>query len=147
MSTSEPFSALRSLLNSRYVGVLATTNGTQPYPALVGYATSRDIKELTFATPRQTRKYAHLQSNPEVAMLFDDRSNDAADIMNAVAATAIGRAAELHGNQRDAYLQAYVARHPDLCDFARATSTALFRIQVHKYILVRRFQNVIEIVP
>ncbi|MGM0403408.1 MAG: pyridoxamine 5'-phosphate oxidase family protein, partial [Thermodesulfobacteriota bacterium] len=106
-----------------------------------------NIFEMIFATPRQSRKYDNLAANPNVSMLIDDRSNDIADLKDAVAATAVGTAAEAAGSKREQYLAVYAAKHPHLDDFARAASTAVFRITVEKYIMVSRFQNVVEIAP
>lgn len=137
--------ALRRLLEARYVGVLVTSADGQPYPSLVAFAAADDLGELLFATPRDTRKYANMQKNSRVAMLIDDRSNAAADIQGAVAATAIGSATELPDEARKSWLKKYLARHPHLSDFIQSDRTVLVRMTVEKYVVVRQFQNVVEI--
>jgi hypothetical protein len=44
-------------------------------------------------------------------------------------------------------LEIYLAKHPQLRDFAQSPSCALFRVDVEKYSIVYQFQNVIEMVP
>jgi heme iron utilization protein len=140
-------STLRGLLFSRDVGVLATSREDWPYANLVAFSVSDNLFEIIFATPRQSRKYENLAANPRVSVLIDDRSNDIADLKDAVAATAIGTAVEVNGSEKKRCLSAYAAKHPHLHDFAHSSSTAVFRITVEKYIMVSRFQNVVEITP
>jgi nitroimidazol reductase NimA-like FMN-containing flavoprotein (pyridoxamine 5'-phosphate oxidase superfamily) len=138
---------LRNLLDSRYVGVLATSKKDWPYANLVAFAVSDKLSEMVFATPRQSRKYENLAANPRVSVLIDDRSNDIADLKDAVAATAVGSAVEVDGSEKKRCLAVYAAKHPHLDDFARSASTAVFLITVEKYIMVSRFRNVVEIAP
>ena len=137
---------LRTLLQERFVGVLTTANVSgQPYPTLVAYAVSDDLRNLVFATPKATRKYANMKENPRVAMLIDNRRNDAADIREAIAATAIGKVHQLTGNEYEQWYQTFARRHPHLREFVEAPSTALFQLTAEKYVMVNRFQNVDEI--
>ncbi len=147
MNHTDAKATLRQLLDSRYVGVLATSKEDWPYANLVAFAVPDNIYEMIFATPRQSRKYENLAANPKVSMLMDDRSNNIEDLRDAVAATAIGTAVEAAGSERERCLVIYAARHPHLDDFARSASTAVFRITVEKYVMVSRFQNVVEIAP
>ena len=145
--STDPKSTLHQLLKSRYVGVLATSRDDRPYANLVAYVANDNLSEMIFATPRQSRKYANLSANPRISILIDDRLNDISDLKRAVAATVIGTATEVDGSERERCLAMYGAELPHLHDFARAVSTAVFRVSVEKYILVYRFQNVVEIDP
>jgi hypothetical protein len=84
-------------------------------------------------------------ADPRVAVLVDNRKNDPSDFAEAAAVTALGKAWELQGAERQGFLQVYLARHPYLKDFVAAPTCALLRIQVDKYITVSRFQEVREI--
>ena len=53
-------------------------------------------------------------------------------------------------NQRDPaargpLAQIFLGKHPHLEDFIRSPDCAIVRIQVEKYYLVRRFQEVVEL--
>jgi len=135
---------LLELCSSQKLGVLGTHQGGQPYGSLVAFAATSDLKNLVFATTRATRKFANLQSDPRVFMALDNRSNRVADFRKAVAATALGRAREVRGKEREKLAKMYLAKHPHLKEFVTSPTCALVKIRVDVYYLVWRFQNVLE---
>jgi nitroimidazol reductase NimA-like FMN-containing flavoprotein (pyridoxamine 5'-phosphate oxidase superfamily) len=135
---------LRELFASQKLAVLGTHQGGQPYGSLVAFAVSPDLKNLFFATTRATRKFANLQADSRVSMVLDNRSNRVIDFRKAVAATALGRAKEVRGEERKRLAKIYLAKHPHLKDFVASPTCALVRIRVEVYYLVWRFQNVFE---
>jgi hypothetical protein len=112
---------------------------------LVAFAATDDLKHLAFATTRATRKYANLSADSQVAMLVDNRRNQVSDFENAAAVTAIGKAEEVGGPNRDRLLEVYLAKHPHLKGFATSPTSALIKVTVEKYDVVRRFQHVVEL--
>jgi len=136
---------LMELLASQKLAVLATQDQAQPYASLIAFAASEDLRELYFVTPKATRKFAHLQANPKVALLMDSRSNQDSDIHQAIAATAVGAAAEVPPGERSRVLSYYLAKHPHLEEFASSPSCALVRVSVATYYVVSRFQEVVEL--
>jgi heme iron utilization protein len=136
---------VRVLLENQRLAVLSTRNGEQPYGNLICFVASDDLRHILFATTRSTRKYANLMHEARVALLVDNRSNDPADTFRALAVTALGVARELEGTEAEQARETYVARHPHLEEFVYSPSTALLRLDVEKYILVRRFQDVTEL--
>ena len=143
--TSERTRVLRELLISQPLGVLSTHDRGRPHASLVAFAVSEDLREVLFATPRTTRKFAHLTSDARVAILVDNRTNTPADFHRAVTVTARGTVDEIPHEEKEARLEPYLARHPHLSDFVRAPSCALMRLHVEGYTLVQRFQEVTEI--
>jgi nitroimidazol reductase NimA-like FMN-containing flavoprotein (pyridoxamine 5'-phosphate oxidase superfamily) len=143
--TPELLAVIRDLLESQQLGVLATQDHGQPYSNLIAFAATADLQYLLFATTRATRKYANLMADPRVAVLVDNRKNDVADFVEAAALTALGKAWELHGLERQRLLEVYLEKHPHLQEFVAAPTCAFLRIKVDKYIAVRRFQEVREI--
>jgi nitroimidazol reductase NimA-like FMN-containing flavoprotein (pyridoxamine 5'-phosphate oxidase superfamily) len=136
--------ALQELLASQRLAALSTHSGGQPYASLVAFASSDDLREIYFATPRGTRKYAHLAADGRVALLIHSSSNLESDFKEAAAVTVIGSAAEALGEDRCKAMAVYLAKHPYLADFVRSDSSALVRVQVRSYILVENFQRVTE---
>ena len=61
------------------------------------------------------------------------------------ALTALGKAWEVQGAERQQFLTVYLQKHPYLEEFVTAPTCALLRIKVEKYIVVTRFQEVREI--
>ena len=43
------------------------------------------------------------------------------------------------------YLPEYLDRHPQLADFCQAPTTAMIRVTIDSYVMVNRFQNVVEL--
>ena len=81
----------------------------------------------------------------KVALLVDNRSNKASDFRWAMAATATGSATEVHPGQRASTLDLYLAKHPHLKDFVHSPPCALCEIRVQTFIVVTRFQKVVEV--
>ena len=121
---------LERLVAGQRPAVLATSGAAGPYLSLVAFAASADRQSFYFATPRNTRKWANLEGESRVALLLDDRPGGQADFSHAAAVTITGTARELLGDDRDAALDIYGARHPDLAAFARAQSSVLLEITV-----------------
>ena len=80
----------------------------------------------------------------QVALLVDNRADQALALDEAAAVTAYGTATEIAAAEHAEVLQSYLARHPQLQTFVSSPTTALFRIEVESYHLVQRFQNVTE---
>ena len=136
---------LEDMLQSQRLAVLSTAGpGGAPYGNLVSFAVL-DSGRLLFATTRETRKYGNLKGDDRVALLVDNRHNEEADFHAALAATALGRAVELSGEERERGIVRYIGKFPYLEDFVRSPSCALFRVDVERYIVVTKFQNVIEV--
>mgnify|MGYP001049738537 CR=1 FL=1 len=136
--------SVRGLLSGQGLAVMATHTAGQPYANLVAFAESADLKHLFFATARSTRKFENLAADCRVALLIDSRRNQEGDFHEAAALTVMGSAAETAGAEKERALALYLTKHPYLEEFVRAPTCALFKVHVHKYILVRNFQNVME---
>jgi nitroimidazol reductase NimA-like FMN-containing flavoprotein (pyridoxamine 5'-phosphate oxidase superfamily) len=135
---------LQKLFSTQLLAVLGTQEQRGPYGNLVAFAVTDDLKSLLFATTRSTRKYDNLMQTPRVAMVMDNRSNNEEDFHEAVAVTATGSVIELDGAEKDALRSVFLSKHPYLIDFVNAPSSALLRVDVETYYIVRQFQKVAE---
>ncbi len=135
---------LQDLFASQRLAVLGTCENGQPYASLVAFAVSADLRGLLFVTSRTTRKYRNLKADNRVSMLMDNRSNHIGDFSQGMAVTALGTAEELSSEERAAGLTLFLAKHPALQEFAASPSSALVRVGVRSYYLVRGFQDVRE---
>jgi len=136
---------LKELFRSQLFAALATQQLARPYNNLIAFAATDDLKSILFATRRQTNKYANLLSNNSVSVLIDNRTNRDSDFRNAVAVTATGAAEEVKDDQDDGLLQLYLVKHHNMEKFVHSPDSALFRIKVKMYYIVRNFQEVIEL--
>ena len=142
--TSPILDRLRDLFASQRLAVLATDHGGQPYVSLVAFAVGDDLRELIFATNRDTRKFANLKANNSVSLLIDNRSNQVADFTQAIAVTILGVGEELAEADRSVGEALYLAKHPHLEEFVTSPGCALVRVQLKSCYLVSRFQDVVE---
>jgi nitroimidazol reductase NimA-like FMN-containing flavoprotein (pyridoxamine 5'-phosphate oxidase superfamily) len=138
---------LRDLFQKQKLAVLGTQSSSGPWGSLVAFAHTDDLRTVVFVTGRSTRKYSNLMADPHVALVMDNRSNELEDFEEAVAVTAVGLASEPTEADREPLLTMYLSKHPHLRDFAKSPSSALFRVDVEKFCIVYRFQNVVEMVP
>jgi nitroimidazol reductase NimA-like FMN-containing flavoprotein (pyridoxamine 5'-phosphate oxidase superfamily) len=136
---------LRDLLNRQRLAALATHRDGQPYANLVAFAASDDLRFLYFVTPRSTRKFGNLQGDCRVALLVSSSRNQETDFHEAAALTVLGSAAEITGPEKEAAAKRYIEKHPYLEDFVQAPTCAFVKVQVRTCILVKNFQQVMEL--
>ncbi len=138
---------IESLCNLQSLCVVSTCGGREPYANLVAFALAPDARCIFFATTRATHKYRNLSGNPRCALLIDNRGNRDSDFHQAVAVTAIGKGRELSGAAGDYGRRLLASRHPMIQAFFRTPTVACFEVAVERYILVERFQHVVEVDP
>jgi len=143
--SDEHMEILRDLLESQLLGVLGTQHEGEPYTSLVGFAATPDLKQIFFATGRSTRKLANLAQDARASMLVDNRTNRWADFTEASAATAVGMVEEIGDEERSEPERIFLAKHPQLESFVRSPSCRFLSLRVSVYMVVTRFQNVIEL--
>lgn len=126
---------VREVLATQKFCVLATQGQGQPYGSLVAFAETDDLRQLVFATSRDTRKFSNLRSEPRVALVIDSRSNNNADLGEAVAITALGPAHEVAGGERERLVGVYLAKHPGLAEFVGSRGTAVCVVAIEDYVV------------
>lgn len=136
---------LRELLERQLLGVLGTNHDGEPYTSLVGFSATNDLKYLLFATGRATRKHANLMEDARASMLVDNRTNRPADFTEASAATAVGVVEEVGEADRPEFDRVFLSKHPHLESFVRSPSCVPLRLRVSVYMVVTRFQHVLEL--
>lgn len=147
MPTSLLRDQIRELVAHHSLGVLATHSKGYPHTSLVAVLMAGDLAYLYFATPRTTRKFQNLQEDERVAIFFDNRSLPRKGDEEVVALTAYGFAKEVDAEVRPALERAYESAHPDQGFFVRSPDSALFQVEVERWSLVTRFQEVQEFRP
>jgi len=133
---------VKSLLESQKYAVLATQKARKPYLNLIAFAATQDLSSIVFFTPRASRKYINIAANSNIALLIDNRSNRASDIQKASAITLLGSAQEVAEAERKMLSEVYLAKHPNLEEFATSPRNAMIKIKAEKYIVVKKFKEV-----
>ena len=136
---------LKTFFESQLLAVLATQEEATPYASLVAFASNEKLTYLLFATPKATRKYSNMQTNPAVALLIDNRKNTKEDTQEATTVTALGRVKLIEDFERSIMEKVYLMKHPYLVDFLNSPKTAFLKIRIERYIVVTHFQHVVEI--
>jgi hypothetical protein len=80
-----------------------------------------------------------------VALLITSSANQETDFHKAEAVTIVGSAREISGLEKETALHRYLETHPYLEDFARSPTCAFVKVEPRKYILVKNFQQVMEL--
>jgi len=136
---------IKKTFEKQNLGVLATFGEEYPYTSLVGFISDKECKNIIFATLKNTRKYSYLAKNPQVSILVNSSINKSSDFKEAVSITSFGKAVDV--KEEKAFLkERYLKKFPFLKDFINDTNCVFVRIQVKRYLVVRDFGNVEEIV-
>lgn len=143
--SSEIREYIRKLLRSQKLMVLASEGPEYPYCNLVGFTFTEDLRNFVFITGRDSRKYRNIKANSRVSLLLDNRKNSVEDFRKAAAVSVFGEAEEIEGSDLEKFKDLYLKRNPHLRQFVNSPYTSLIRVNVRKYILVRRFQEVVEL--
>ena len=143
----ETILTLRDLFTRQRFAALSTHQQGQPYASLVAFAVTPDLRRLVFTTMRATRKFSNLTADARVAILMDNRTNQEADLSQAIAVTATGRASEALGTDRATLETLFLSKHPHLAEFVASPDCAVLAVDVDVYYVVSRFQQVRELRP
>ena len=147
MENTENLSGLiKRLLASQRFAVIATEAGGQPYSNLIAFAEADNLSSLLFVTGRDTKKYSNAMASKRVAILIDNRTNQAADLNNTIAVTALGTIEEVSTEQEGYFSIIYISKHPQLEGFLHKPSNALMRVAITDYI-VASFKSVRHVHP
>lgn len=125
-------------------GVLATSGSESPYTCLIGFILSEDLNELYFITSDKTRKYANIENNNRVSILIDNRHLFPEKTYLITAITIMGEAEVLKEIPRS-ISESYREKHPELTDFSKSANSRMIKVSIFKYIIVNKFQEVIEL--
>jgi len=135
---------LQQLFLSQRYAVLATDEHGQPFTSLMAFSATEDLRQIILLTERTRRKFANLKANHRVALLIDNRENKGSDTQDAVAVTVIGDAEEADCVTAAALLPQFLTCHPGLTTFAASSSCAVVTVKINAYLLVTRFEQVLE---
>jgi nitroimidazol reductase NimA-like FMN-containing flavoprotein (pyridoxamine 5'-phosphate oxidase superfamily) len=135
---------LRNYLESKDTLVLATSQNNIPYCNLMCFTLTEEGLSLILITPTNTLKYENMSKNAAVSILITD-DHGPVHPEQGTAVTLSGSAAEVFGQSRKKSEDLFIAKYPELNDFARSSETAVFHVVCQKAIIVRRFQHLTEI--
>ena len=137
---------IQNLLQAQRLAVLSSvTQDGRPYASLVAFVAEPDLKQILFATSRNTRKFANISANNRVALLVNSSANRESDFHEAAAVTITGEAKIAEGPERERLVSAYLDKHPYLEDFIKSPSCSIICVRTESFYLVENFQQVTEL--
>lgn len=131
----------RRLLQEQQVGVLATVGDEQPLCSLMTFAVTDDLERIVLATSRDTSKFRHMDANPHVSMLIDNRSDAGRDFTRTAAMTVMGTASEARGQRREELAEVLLGKDPHLRDFVDSEDCAVVELKIESRHLIGGFQT------
>ena len=136
---------ISQLVFNQPFAVLATQGEGQPYASIISFACSSDLKNIVFSTPLNTRKFSLLSQSDKVALFVDNRSSVPPGVNKVSGVTITGKSKVLNNSPEfNKWADLLVKKHPYLDLFVKSPSNALILVDVYRYFLVRRFQEVFE---
>jgi heme iron utilization protein len=130
-------------LQSNRLAVLATEGEGQPHASLIAITPYEGLRQLIFATYRNTRKFRNLELNAKVAVLIEGKNEEKSGIKNGFVITAYGIAEEIDIAANNTALQAHLQKYPELLNFTSESDCALMLITVENYQVVQGIENVV----
>jgi len=134
---------IEDALQTNQLAVLATVGDDQPHASLIAFTPFDGLRQLFFATYRNTRKFRNLAVNGKVAVLIEGKNEGKSGIQNGFVITAYGSASEINFEDNDAVLQAHLQKYPELLSFISEPDCALIRVKVENYQVVQGIENVV----
>lgn len=116
--------------------VLATEGNGQPHTSLIAITPFGNLRQIIFATYRNTLKYRNLANNSKVAVLIDNRDVNINGHQKSIVLTIIGHAEEISIEENEAAYQAHLKRHPGMESFMLSSDCVLIRVIAQSYQIV-----------
>jgi uncharacterized pyridoxamine 5'-phosphate oxidase family protein len=130
-------------LQSNRLAVLATEGEGQPHASLIAITPFEGLRQLIFATYRNTRKFRNLALNAKVAVLIEGKNEEKSGIRNGFVITAYGVAEEINIASNNTALEAHLQKYPELLSFTGESDCALMLVKVENYQVVQGIENVV----
>jgi len=127
-----------NLVLSKDLCVLATTDGIEPLTSLMTYVVDHATMKFYFLSPKDSQKNKNIKKHPHVSILIDRRDEGQALTIQGVYSPIKTKQTE------KAITKLFLAKHPQLKDFAESEDTELIRIMGKKAILAENIHKIFE---
>lgn len=128
---------IKSLIKSRRHCVMATVNKTQPYCSLMTYITDEKVSCVYMVTHRNSRKFANLNTNPQVSLLIDTREKKQSQAM-----TVMGLFRELNTpSEAEKIRENFFNDHPHMKTFIDHPESTVICIQIKSVLLLNGLED------
>ena len=127
---------INTVLNTSGFAVLATEGNGQPHTSLIAISPFGNLRQIIFATYRNTLKYRNLSHNNRVAVLIEGVYFNMKGLKENIVLTIIGQTEEINTAEYEVSYQAHLKRHPDMESFMLSADCVLIRINAKSFQVV-----------
>jgi general stress protein 26 len=139
LRTSKEF--IENVLKINKFAVLATESDGQPHTSLIAITPFRSIRQLVFATYRNTLKYRNITNNSKVAVLIEGGAINKS-LHKSIVITIIGHTEEISIAENEAIYQAHLKWHPELESFMLSPDCALILVIAQSFQVVNGIDDI-----
>jgi heme iron utilization protein len=130
---------IESVIKTSSFAVLATDGEGQPHASLIAITPFGNLRQLIFATYRNTIKYRNLSHNNNVAVLIEGRLKG---LKENVVLTIIGHTEEISIEENEGAFHAHLKRHPEMKSFMLSSDCALILVIPRSYQVVNGIDDI-----
>ena len=141
-SSNQTRKYIEHILQNYRLAVLATEAHGQPHASLIAITPVQGLRQIIFATYRDTRKFKNLLHNGKVAVLIQGKDMNSLNQQKGFALTGFGYIQEIGTPELEVAKNVHLERHPELEDFLNSGDIALIRIKVEEYQVVHGIDDV-----
>ena len=147
MQRADLYNEIKGILSTQVQCVLATVDDRQPCLHLMAYGFSENLSEIYLASYADTRKVRNMLIQPEVSLLWDNRTGNHQDHVEGFALNASGEATMLEGEHYKLVSKLLRDRNPTLEILLGNDKTAVFSVDVSSYVFAKGYTAVYEFQP
>lgn len=127
---------IEGFLKTSDFAVLATEGNGQPHASLIAITPYENLRQIIFATYRDTLKYRNLSNNNKVALLIESGVINIKGLKQSVVLTINGHTEDIGITDNEGAYQTHLKRHPEMESFMLSSDCVLIRIIIQSYQVV-----------
>ncbi len=127
---------IEGVLKTCRFAVLATEGDGQPHTSRIAITPFGSLRQLIFATYRNTIKYRNLTHNSKVAVLIEGEYVNMKGLKESVVLTIIGHTEEISIAENKEALHTHLKRHPEMESFMLSSDCVLILVIPQSYQVV-----------
>jgi general stress protein 26 len=124
---------IHAILSLQVQCVLATQHADNLYQHLMAYAMAESLATIYLASFRQTQKVNNMQRNPNVSLLWDNRTGNNTDHTDGFALAAQGCAKIMNTSAQGQVRQQVLSRNDSLAGLLNQENAVLISIDIQSY--------------
>ena len=142
---------IRSILHEQVQCVMATQSEGALFQHLMAYAFEEGLSTVYFASLATTRKVTNIRVDPQISLLWDNRTGNNKDHVSGFALTAMGYAQTLDNDQLCSHgphpAKRLRQRNASLSGLLDQDDAVILAVSIQRYHLVKGYTESYEYIP